>query len=69
MTKTLAPTHAGMVRFYETVKPVLLEKYQLVLTVTLTSFEIRNGDGKLLAAGDSIDWLNGFVAGIDTRGR
>ena len=69
MTKTSAPSHAGMIRFYETVKPVLLEKYQLELTVTLTSFEIRNADGKLIAAGDSIDWLNGFVAGIDAHGR
>ena len=66
MAKTPEPTNAGMIHFYETIRPVLLKKYNLVVTATLTEFEIRfAGSGKIIAVGDSIKWLAGFVNGLD----
>ena len=62
----IVPTHAGMVRFFETVKPILEAQHRLFLTATVTTFEVRNAKGKLMASGDSIDWLNGFVTGLAT---
>ena len=67
MAKTPEPTNAGMIHFYETIRPVLLKKYNLIVTATLTEFEVRlAGSDKLIAAGDNIKWLAGFVNGLDT---
>ena len=66
MAKTPEPTNAGMIHFYETIRPVLLKKFNMVVTATLTEFEIRYaGADKLIATGDSIKWLAGFVNGLD----
>ena len=38
----------------------------MIVTATLTEFEIRYaGSDKLIATGDSIKWLAGFVNGLD----
>jgi len=70
MAKTPIPTNAGMIHFYENVKPGLAKKHQLALSTTLTEFEIHDSiTGKLVATGDSIQWLAGFINGLDVATR
>lgn len=61
----VGPTDAGVVHFFEAVKTTLAEKYQLRLTATLNEFEVRNSSNKLVAAGSTIQWVSGFLNGLD----
>jgi len=66
MPKITLPSAAGVVRFYENVKPLLKEKYGLTVTATISDFTIDDdATGKRIASGDTIQWLNGFVNGLD----
>lgn len=60
-----SPDHPGIVRYFDSVKPIL-GKYGLSLRATFSQFEVRSVDGGgLVANGNTIQWLDGFVRGLD----
>ena len=63
--KDTIPTDAGLVHFFEAVRAALADKYQLNLTASLNEFEVRDVNGKLIAAGRTIQWVSGFLNGLD----
>lgn len=64
----ITPTDPGIVQFYETVKPHLLEKYGLTLAATQNSFSVYLGQF-FVASGDNSQWLVGFIAGLEATAK